>query len=146
MPSAYDHLRDDTGVETALTGRPPKKGTVTIEFIGTVADFQAWLEATFKDYKDMPIQVRSWSEEAPVPERLKTPTPYRTVLDSLATLTGLPIEQIDSEFGPVMDFIRTGQKIEAIKRVRTFTGLGLKEAKDWVEAVGAVRSTIVTAR
>lgn len=33
-----------------------------------------------------------------------------------------------------LDFIR-GSKIQAIKKLREFTGLGLKEAKDFVEAV-----------
>lgn len=36
----------------------------------------------------------------------------------------------DSE---VRDHLARGQKINAIKRVRELTGLGLKEAKDWVE-------------
>lgn len=30
--------------------------------------------------------------------------------------------------------LRSGQKIEAIKALREATGLGLKEAKDWIEA------------
>ena len=35
----------------------------------------------------------------------------------------------------VQDALREGQKIEAIKRYRELTGLGLKEAKDAVEAL-----------
>ena len=34
----------------------------------------------------------------------------------------------------VKGFMRAGQKINAIKEFRTESGLGLKEAKDWVEA------------
>lgn len=37
--------------------------------------------------------------------------------------------------GPVQDLLRSGQKIEAIKRYRELTGVGLKEAKDAVEAM-----------
>jgi ribosomal protein L7/L12 len=33
----------------------------------------------------------------------------------------------------IKDFMRTGQKIQAIKELRTALGLGLKEAKDTVE-------------
>ncbi len=35
----------------------------------------------------------------------------------------------------VLDFLTQGQKIMAIKRVRELTGIGLKEAKDLVEAI-----------
>ena len=34
----------------------------------------------------------------------------------------------------VLEFIKNSQKINAIKEFRMETGLGLKEAKDWVEA------------
>lgn len=37
--------------------------------------------------------------------------------------------------GPVVDLLRSGQKIEAIKRYRELVGVGLKEAKDAVEAM-----------
>src|SRR5262245_12857447 len=35
---------------------------------------------------------------------------------------------------PVAEALRAGNKIEALKRRRNMTGLGLKEAKDWVDA------------
>lgn len=35
----------------------------------------------------------------------------------------------------VLRLVRAGHKIEAIKRVRELTGLGLKEAKDYVESL-----------
>ena len=37
----------------------------------------------------------------------------------------------------VRALLATGRKIEAIKRAREATGLGLAEAKDWVEAIEA---------
>jgi hypothetical protein len=37
--------------------------------------------------------------------------------------------------GPVADLLRAGRKIEAIKKYRELTGVGLKEAKDAVEAL-----------
>ena len=36
--------------------------------------------------------------------------------------------------GPVQDLLQAGEKIEAIKRYRELTGVGLKEAKDAVDA------------
>jgi ribosomal protein L7/L12 len=45
-----------------------------------------------------------------------------------------PTVQLDSPTeGELRDLVARGQKIEAIKRVRELTGLGLKEAKDYVE-------------
>ena len=40
-----------------------------------------------------------------------------------------------SEDPQVLELIQTGQKIEAIKRYRELTGVGLAEAKDAVERV-----------
>jgi hypothetical protein len=34
---------------------------------------------------------------------------------------------------PVREALDSGNKLEAIKRLRAITGLGLKEAKDWIE-------------
>lgn len=49
-------------------------------------------------------------------------------------LAGPPPSQILAS-GPVADLLREGRKIEAIKRYREQTGVGLKEAKDAVEAM-----------
>jgi hypothetical protein len=35
---------------------------------------------------------------------------------------------------PALAALKAGNKIEAIKQLRLATGLGLKEAKDWIEA------------
>lgn len=43
---------------------------------------------------------------------------------------GMTSEQIDE----IRALIRSGRKLEAIKRVRELTGLGLKESKDLVDA------------
>ena len=34
---------------------------------------------------------------------------------------------------PVLEALNGGNKLEAIRRLRSLTGLGLKEAKDWVD-------------
>ena len=44
-----------------------------------------------------------------------------------------PNEGLDTR---LQDLVRSGQKIEAIKLYRLQTGLGLKEAKDYVDGLG----------
>ncbi len=48
------------------------------------------------------------------------------MIDAKPDLTKLTLEESDQ--------VRTGNNINAIKMVRTRTGLGLREAKDFVEA------------
>ncbi len=43
----------------------------------------------------------------------------------------------DAQLNAIADALRSGQKIEAIKLHREATGLGLKEAKDAIEAIEA---------
>lgn len=40
----------------------------------------------------------------------------------------------------VKEFLRSGQKIEALKHIREATGLGLKASKELVDDIGAGRS------
>jgi len=70
----------------------------------------------------------------------------KTVTDGLKTLTrgqrrgtkGIMSEELtDSQRNQINDLIRRGAKIEAIKVYREATGVGLKEAKDGVEAIEA---------
>lgn len=52
-------------------------------------------------------------------------------LDLILTSLGIdPNQGIDKQ---ITDLVRSGQKIEAIKVYREQTGVGLKEAKDYVE-------------
>jgi ribosomal protein L7/L12 len=62
------------------------------------------------------------SQPAPLPPLPSTPSPTFQVSPEQAAY--------DPE---VREYLAQGQKINAIKRVRELTGLGLKEAKDWVE-------------
>lgn len=72
---------------------------------------------------------RSWGnslEHASLPlaeERSKSPVRYNTVIIS------------GPDLAAISALITGGSKIEAIKRVRELTGLGLKEAKDYVEGL-----------
>ena len=44
-------------------------------------------------------------------------------------------ELTDDQRSQILDAIRSHQKIEAIKLYREWTGLGLKESKDFIEAL-----------
>jgi ribosomal protein L7/L12 len=67
---------------------------------------------------------RSWGGSLP-----STPSPSRA-------LQTLPPKQIgDLDLAEVSALLAGGNKIEAIKRVRELTGLGLKEAKDYVDSL-----------
>jgi ribosomal protein L7/L12 len=57
----------------------------------------------------------------------RAPQPY-VVAQPSATLA-------DGDLAAIYELLARGNKIEAIKRVRELTGLGLKEAKDFVEAM-----------
>jgi ribosomal protein L7/L12 len=49
----------------------------------------------------------------------------------------LPRQIADPDLAEIAALLARGNKIEAIKRVRQLTGLGLKEAKDYVESIAA---------
>lgn len=51
-------------------------------------------------------------------------------LDKIAKQVGVEEPDIDSELRAL---IVQGKKVEAIKKLREFTGLGLKEAKEYVD-------------
>ena len=61
----------------------------------------------------------------------------RTSFESLTPATGdVDFDDLDHEgLEQVMEDIRHGRKINAIKQMREMTGLGLKEAKDLVEDI-----------
>jgi ribosomal protein L7/L12 len=81
--------------------------------------YRAWTNAGLKEAKDaVEAMARGESVEIPAPA---TPTP----MDSAA---------LDDQ---IRDLLAKGQKIEAIKMYRLATNLGLKEAKDYVEAIQA---------
>ena len=54
-------------------------------------------------------------------------------LDALLKHEGIRFDPYSDVPQPVMDALRRGEKIEAIKEYRAATGAGLQEAKDYVE-------------
>ena len=56
-------------------------------------------------------------------------------LDAVLRHAGVPFDPYENVSADVVDALRRGQKIEAIKYYRAVTGAGLKDAKDFVEEV-----------
>jgi Ribosomal protein L7/L12 C-terminal domain len=56
-------------------------------------------------------------------------------LDLLLKYSGLEYDPYKNVPRAVVEAVQSGKKIEAIKRYREATGVGLKEAKDFVEEV-----------
>ena len=52
----------------------------------------------------------------------------------------------DAIAGEIASLLQGGRKIEAIKRYREATGVGLKEAKDAVEAIAAQHNIVAPPR
>ena len=84
-------------------------------------------EAARIDLKTAHDAVEAWAEGRPLP-----PLPGLSVSSSALSQTAASLLPND-----VLDALRGGQRIEAIKRLREATGLGLKEAKDLIEACEA---------
>ena len=84
-------------------------------------------EAARIDLKTAHDAVEAWAEGRPLP-----PLPGLSVSSSALSQTAASLLPDD-----VLDALRGGQRIEAIKRLREATGLGLKEAKDLIEACEA---------
>ena len=55
-----------------------------------------------------------------------------------APVAAAAADDADAEVSVVLASVPADKKIAVLKEVRTLTGLGLKEAKDLVEAAGAV--------
>lgn len=82
------------------------------------------------------IKCQHCGNDVVVPEHLRAPAAEAQDLSTLAAQS--------EAWGEVARLIRKGQKIEAIKRVRELTGLGLKEAKDAVEELERDRAISLT--
>jgi len=63
------------------------------------------------------------------PRTLSTPRPFSPPAMPLSDVAAASRDEV------TLDLIRRGRKIEAIKRLRDMTGLGLREAKETVEAI-----------
>jgi hypothetical protein len=68
-------------------------------------------------------------------ERLRALSRLEGKVDALLEHEGIRFDPYSEVPPPVLDALRRGKKIEAIKEYRAATGVGLKEAKEFVEEV-----------
>jgi len=57
-------------------------------------------------------------------------------VNKIAQQVGVPDTVTEEMRNELKDLLSKGKKIEAIKKYRTVTGLGLKECKDYVDSLG----------
>jgi len=68
-------------------------------------------------------------------QRLRALSRLEGKLDALLKHQGIRFDPYSEVPPPVLDALRRGKKIEAIKEYRAATGVGLAEAKEFVEEV-----------
>lgn len=68
-------------------------------------------------------------------QRLRALSRLEGKLDALLKHQGIRFDPYSEVPPPVLDALRRGKKIEAIKAYRAATGVGLAEAKEFVEEV-----------
>lgn len=61
----------------------------------------------------------------------------RLTLDRIAKQVGVPDIITKEVKDELINLILKGKKVEAIKRYRMLTGLGLKEAKEYIDQIGS---------
>ena len=114
-PSCGSTLSDEGGAEP----------TITCQFCGSTVI--------------VPEELRPKPEAAPASSEPSS-TLLSSALELGEALTGLPLDKL----AELKRLISSGQKIEAVKLYREITGVGLKEAKDAVEAMEAGRPVVIT--
>jgi ribosomal protein L7/L12 len=72
---------------------------------------------------------------AAVEQRLRALSRVEGKLDALLKHQGIRFDPYGEVPQPVLDAVRSGRKIEAIKAHRAATGAGLAQAKEYVEEV-----------
>lgn len=75
------------------------------------------------------IRLSSGGRQPPAMSRLEAK------VDALLKHEGIRFDPFANVPPPVLDALRRGKKIEAIKEYRQATGAGLKEAKEFVEEI-----------
>lgn len=76
-------------------------------------------------------------------QRLRALSRLEGKLDALLKHQGIPFDPYGEVPHPVLDALRRGKKIEAIKEYRAVAGVDLKAAKEYVEEIQRRASTKV---
>jgi ribosomal protein L7/L12 len=70
---------------------------------------------------------------ASLEQRLRSVSRVERKLDALLAQAGVTYDPYGAAPAPVIEALRRGKKIEAIKHYRAATGAGLREAKEYVD-------------
>lgn len=65
----------------------------------------------------------------------------RVTLDRIAEKVGVPDILTKEEKAELLKLIAEGKKVQAIKRFRIITGIGLKEAKEYIDELSDIEKT-----
>jgi ribosomal protein L7/L12 len=76
-----------------------------------------------------------WRRFAAIEQRLNRLSRLDAKLDTLLKHAGISFNEYESVPADVVEALQRGEMILAIKRLRQATGMGLKEAKDYVDEV-----------
>jgi len=147
--SLWDRLSDDPleEVEVTVNGETKRimKAEIYVKFEGTYEELLAWAPTVFKDPTKIPVRVQFGEgqapKEAPHKKAASEPPLFRPSDEltgrymRLRSASGYPETDNLNQISNLIEILRAGDKINAIKAVRLYTGLDLKEAKDFVEAL-----------
>lgn len=122
-----DWERLNNGFDPNLVGNP--KISLNLRYEGTFEGFVNWVQETFKHPEQLPIRVTVQIGEGE--EAKPVDTWYQTFLTAFPQCR--PNPHLREQINEVREKIVQGQKIEAIKALRAFTGASLMEGKDFVE-------------
>lgn len=96
-----------------------------VDFQGTLPELIAWVEATFKNPNGIQLRVNV---------NLSAPPADATFAAQQRAMRALYDRDMSAKTARVIaDRLKAGLKIDAIKELRTATGLGLSEAKRFIE-------------
>ncbi len=113
------------------------KATVDARFDGSFKQLVEWMNQTFKNPDDMRVRVIVGNfplvnEVIPAPEPSYSPEAHK-----LKNLSGtkLSLAEAEDAVKKIQRIAKKENKIGAIKACREVSGMGLKEAKEFVEAL-----------
>ena len=159
MTTLWERLDADPfeEVEITLNGKTQTimKAELNIKFEGTYEELLVWAEETFKNPEGLQVRVQFGDAKAALMNEVpraadpvfepglrsgvsrRTFTAFSQLIgpQSWTNLPTLDLNRREDALAGIVQSMRAGVKINAIKKVREYTQCGLKEAKDFVESI-----------